>query len=96
VEGQDETRNSETNSVRIYATSQAYYLLGEIMVARCEQRHTPNMEMIVQSEGALDSVRLKERRRGPHYSSALTEATCTESYLLALKHRIKKNEECTL
>jgi hypothetical protein len=42
MEGQGETRNSETNSVRIYATSQAYYLLWEIMVARCEQKHTPN------------------------------------------------------
>jgi len=27
MEGQDETRNSETNSVRIYAMSQAYYLV---------------------------------------------------------------------
>jgi hypothetical protein len=30
MEGQDETRNSETNSVRIYAMSQAYYLVEEI------------------------------------------------------------------
>lgn len=64
--GQDETRNSETNSVRIYAMSRtSYYSLGEIIVARCEQRDTPNVEMIVQSEGVRDSVRSKERRRGP-------------------------------
>jgi len=42
MEGQDETRNSETNSVRIYAMSHTYYLSEKIMVARCEQRHTPN------------------------------------------------------
>lgn len=40
MEGQDETLNSETNSVRIYAMSLAYYLLDGIMVARCEQTHS--------------------------------------------------------